>query len=260
MIRGEKKAISLIAVLTALFFVAATVCGVNEAWASEQSIPRHDGASPVKLWITEGKVTGSFKNRPLFESLDAIGGETGFEYRGDKDLLNRPVSGTFEEAPLIDAVKTILEPFNYVIIFRANGEIKRLHITSLRRGSGGAVAPAAGVPAQRARPDAGLATALPGVELTEEQRLLFEMAYDKLDLPPELLEYFEPVPEPGSAKTGPRIPPDMALQDLPEFEPLVSETGPFDPNAMIQDLPEFEPFAADTGPSPDTPQSNETHP
>ena len=52
------------------------------------------------------------------------------------------------------------------------------------------------------------------------------MNNDNITPPPELLEYFEPVPEPGSAEIGPPIPPRTIFQGLPEFEPFVSETGP----------------------------------
>ena len=224
---------SFTAFIAALFFVAALAPAADHASASDQAVPTHDGSDPVDLGISEGKLSGQFNNRPLVEILDVIGGQAGFTYRGDEEVLNQPVSGNFEGRPLIDAVEWILEPFNYVIDVTENGEIERLHIISLRH-TAATVAPApARLPAEMNSPEHVFGPQLDGPaesDLASEVLLLFETANQRLGPPPELLEYFEPVPEPGSEETGPQIPPGMVVKDLPDFEPVPKpgseETGP----------------------------------
>ena len=41
----------------------------------------------------------------------------------------------------------------------------------------------------------------------------------------------------------------MFVKDLPEFEPVVSEAGPVDPNVVVEGLPEFVAFSSKSGPA-----------
>ena len=93
--------------------------------------------------------------------------------------------------------------------------------------------------------------------------------------PPELLEYFEPVPEPTSAderfsglttaqrrlfeiadeKLGP--PPELLEYFDPVPEPGSAETGPpIPPEMALQILPAFEPFVRGMDPSAERPENN----
>ena len=288
---------SFTAIAAALVFVAALAHTATDAYASEQAVPADDRPGTMDLRVAEGKLSGKFDNRPLFEVLEAIGSQAGFEYQGYKEVLSHPMTGNFEGLDLINAVERILEPFNYVMVFKRNGEIRRLHIVSFRGASAGTrVPPQTGslTPAFTYEPgpptNFGPTMEDHLLDLTfEERRLfevaddelgpppelvqyfepesaeleplvaelfdmagqklgpppefldyfapapaaldpnvseLFEMATQKLGPPPELLEYFEPVPEPGSEETGPQVPPNVAVYDLPKFEPYVREAGP----------------------------------
>ncbi len=247
---------SFTAIIAALFLAAALAPAAVHASASDQAVPTHDRSDPVDLGISEGKLSGQFNNRPLVEILDVIGGQAGFTYQGDEEVLNQPVSGNFEGRPLIDAMEWILEPFNYIIDFTGNGEIEGLHIISLRH-KAATVAPApARLPAKMSSPEHVFGPELDELaesDLASEVLLLFETADQQLGPPPELLEYFEPVPEPGSEETGPQLPPGMVVKGLPDFEPVPKpgseETGPqLPPGMVVKDLPGFEPVVSDTDP------------
>ncbi len=84
----------------------------------------------------------------------------------------------------------------------------------------------------------------------EEQRLLFEVAREDKSPPPELLDQFEPLQAPGTEKTGPLVPSNVVVEDLPEFEMVENQTGPEFPDSQISDafVMEFQPFVSETGP------------
>ena len=133
----------------------------------------------------------------------------------------------------------------------ANGEIRVLHIISLRREAAGSALAAHLSPETRSN-DRSLGDepeTLTGLdELRMEDRLLFKAADEQVGPPPELLELFEPWQEAGSEETGPQPPIGTVVQPLPEFEPVFSETGPVDPDAVVEDLPGFGPIVNETGP------------
>ena len=217
---------------------------------SGQSPTPQKAAARLDLRISEGKVSGGYDNRPLFEILDALRSHESFEYQGDKNSLHHPVSGRFDRVPLTEVVKQVLEPTNYTIVFDAAGKIRSLRIGSLRHG-----------PLEAdVRPEGtslGVAVANAGIEpeLTGAERLLFEVAADGEGPLPAWLDEFEPRRD-ESEETGPQVPPNTIVEELPDFALLVTEDGPFDPDAAGDQLPDFEPVVSDTGPSLDGVEDN----
>lgn len=256
MIRRERIPICLAAIIVVLFVPMWLGCMWDDAFASEQAAIMNEGSGPADIRIAKGKLSGSFNNRPLFEVLDAIRSKAGFEYQGYKEVLGYAVSGKFEGSPLIDAVEKMLEPFNYMIIFNADGEIERLHIVSFRGASARSVARGARVPPQTTSPEPTYADAPPESGPATEQPLLLDVAVDKLAPRPELLDDFEPGQEPASAETGRQISTDTVVEDLPEIQVLLSDTGPVDLDMVVEELAEPEPFLSEPGLSPDGPEKN----
>ncbi len=213
-----------------------------------------EAAARLDLRISEDKVSGGFDKRPLFEILDALRSHANFEYEGDEDSLHHRVSGRFDRVPLTEAVKQILAPTNYTIVFDAAGKIRSLQIGSLRRGPVEADAPPRWASLGVAVANAGIEPELPGAE-----RLLFETAADSEVPSPVLLDAFEPGRD-GSEETGPQVPANTIVEELPDFAPLVTEDGPFDPDGAGDHLPEFEPLVSDTGPSLDGVEDNALSP
>ncbi len=287
MISCERKPICLAAIAVALWVAGALGYVSSNALASDRAATASKGSSSADIRVAKGKLSGKFSNRPLFEVLDAIGSQAGFEYQVDKALLNHPVSGNFKAAPLVDAVRKILEPFNYVIVSKANGEIRRLHIVGFRGASPASLPAEPRVPPETRRPALEFSNEPetsknlhPTIEeqlaaLTVEERLAFEVADEKLGPPPEWLDYFEPASEHGSAdevfssltieqrrsfeiadeKLGP--PPELLEYFEPVPEPGSAETGPpIPPGMIVEDLPQFEPYVSETGPSADTPEND----
>ena len=243
--RGSRKPVGAIAVLAALIVAMAMLLAARTAMVLGQP-PAPDAAiAPPDLRMAEGMVSGGFDNRPLFEILDALRSHANFEYEGDESSLNHPVSGMFDRVPLREAVKQVLEPTNYTMVFDATGMLRSLRIGSLRRRP-----EEAGARPEGAGRGVVVAEARAGPEPAGAERLLFEVAADGEGPPPGWLKDFEPRHD-GNEETGPQVPVGTVGEDLPEFAPLVSEDGPFDPNAAGDHLPEFEPLISDTGPSLD---------
>ena len=64
----------------------------------------------------------------------------------------------------------------------------------------------------------------------------------------EELPYFEPV----FSETGPPVDENVLVEELPHFEPVFSESGPpVDENVLVEELPPFEPVTNSTGPQVD---------
>lgn len=256
MIRRQRIPICLAAIIVVLFGPLWLVRVWDDAFASERAAIMNEGSGPGDIRIAKGKLSGSFNNRPLFEVLDAIRSQAGFEYQGYKEALSHPVSGKFDGLPLIDAVKRILEPFNYIILFTAKGKIKRLQILSFRGASARTAAVGPRVLPRTTGIDVDFADAPPEMELTTEQRLLFEMAVDNLGPEPGSPGYFEPGQEPASVETGRQISTDTVVEDLSEIQVLLSDIGPADLERVVEELAEPEPFLGETGPSTSAPENN----
>ncbi len=197
------------------------------------------GSVSIDLQIVDGVFTGHIDNQPLVQVLDTISRQMVFEYHGEDDLLNQPVSGNFDGVPFFDALGALLTPFKYSLIESQDlKEPSRLYLQSLKEEltTPGQVSGESSSPAK---------------QLTEEeQRLLFEVAKEDRRPPPELLDQFEPLQQPGTEKTGPLVPSNVAVEDLPEFEMVENQTGPESPDSQISDdvVTGFQPFVSETGP------------
>ncbi len=260
MTQDGSKSLTLIAIVTALFFVMATNSGATTALASKKAAAPPDGPASLQFRITEGKLTGSFEDWPLVEVLEAIRGQEHFAYQVKKKLLNHPLSGEFDGVPLIQALEDLLEPFNYTMTLDADGRIERLHISSLQHGSQEGVTPMATIHPEETGWDIDVVTAAPGAEVTEEERLLFETIDHEINPPNEWFDLFEPWHDDGSEEFGPWIPPALVVEDLPEFEVIENDIGPVHPDLVVKDLPEFEPIVSKTGPSLEVLEQDELSP
>ncbi len=215
MFEHQVKAISVTAIVSALILGAAPAVRAAAAFAPEQAAATSGGAASVALEITKGSLTGTFSKRPLYEILDRLGGQGGFEYRGSGEVLREPVSGQFEGVALIDALRRILDRFDYLIVFKAKGEIDRLRIFNVRTrmaatapGMAAAVPGTAALSAQSSDPGLDFGdepVTLAEADLTLEEILMFEVADLELGPPPDLLDDFEPWTDPISEELGPRI-------------------------------------------------------
>ena len=220
---------------------------VSVSWATDTIDDQTDRPVSIGLGIVDGKVSGSVDDQPVQQVLDVLSAQGGFIYDGPEALLDREVSGTFEGVPLLATLKQLLAPFNYYLIVAEDPtKITRLVITGLRGSPG--ERPLADESADPEIPPAAV-TQGPAGELTEQERAMFEVAHERMGPPPELLEYFEPVQAPGTELTGPPVPADLVVRDLPEFDAIISDTGPVDPNAPAPDVMPADPDAGETGPS-----------
>ncbi len=104
-------------------------------WASDAVvIIEDDNPGSVDLRIENGKVTGQFRQWPVSKVLDSLLGPMSIEYHVREELLDHPVSATLDQVPLNDALKTVLDPFNYLVLTGAGQNIKSLHILGLKSG------------------------------------------------------------------------------------------------------------------------------
>ena len=106
----------------------------ERAWASEQGSLNENAPGSLDLRIENGKVTGQFKQWPVSKVLDSLLGPMAIEYHVREGLLDHPVSATLDQVPLNDALKTVLGPFNYLVLTGAGQNIKSLHILGLKSG------------------------------------------------------------------------------------------------------------------------------
>ncbi len=251
MLRGVQNAMSMSALMKALLLVAVTGCLTAVASGAEQPAKTPVDLDRLELQVVDERIHGDFTARPLFEILEAFRALSEFEYRVDKTLIDHPVSGRFQGTSVIIAIKDVLEPFNYTMTFDADGKIQRLYISGLRRTLEGTTAPSVQVPPQCTNCETDFIAAPPEIELSEEIRDAFEVAYLDETPPPELHDLFYPWQDPGTELTGPPLPPGMEFREPPEITPFESENGPLDEDLALMELPEFMPFFSETGPTVD---------
>ena len=106
----------------------------DRVWGSEQGVFNENAPGSLDLRIENGKVTGQFKQWPVSKVLDSLLGPMAIEYHVREELLDHPVSATLDQVPLNDALKTVLDPFNYLVLTGAGQNIKSLHILGLKSG------------------------------------------------------------------------------------------------------------------------------
>jgi len=68
---AERNAMSLVAIVAALFVAAALGHVSGDVYAVERAATT-EGTDLANIRIAKGKLSGKFNNRPLFEVLDAI--------------------------------------------------------------------------------------------------------------------------------------------------------------------------------------------
>ena len=104
-------------------------------WALEASVViEQDTPVSEDLRIESGMVMGQFREWPVSKVLDSLLGPMSIEYHASEELLDYPVSATFDQVPLNDALHTVLDPFNYLVFQDAQENINRLNILSLKGG------------------------------------------------------------------------------------------------------------------------------
>ncbi len=214
MFHHQVKVISIAVIVAVLVLGVAPAVRAAVALAPKEAAAMSGEAASAALEITNGRLTGTFNKRPLFEILDRLGGQAGFEYRGSGEVLREPVSGQFEGVAVIDALRRILDRFNYLIVFKAKGEIDRLRIFNVRTrmaatapGMAAAVPGTAALSPESSDPDLDFGdepVTLAEADLTLEEILMFEVADLELGPPPDLLDDFEPWTDTLSAETGPQ--------------------------------------------------------
>lgn len=159
-----------------------------------------DGPGGIDLRLEAGKVTGQFEDRSPADVLERLHELQAFEYSSVPTLRERKISKVFMGVSVIDAVRRVLEGYDYYLITNAEGKILQLNVTNE---SGGApqgrqksifAAPAAFHPGDLARanspddqPTQPLVMSIPGVPLSDDEREAFVAGMEK-GLTPELYE------------------------------------------------------------------------
>jgi hypothetical protein len=226
-------------------FVAGAICvGEENGLALEQALPANSGSEDIELRLAGGKVYGRFVSRPLLEVLGEIGGQSGIEYFASRALLAHQVSGTFHGATVPDALKKVLEPFNYVLVTGETGELTQLFLIGVKSEVvERTAAESSGLPSNE---DPISTEILENFYPADREHFFIDISDSNAPLPPEFEEYASAQP-PESQRTGPRDATEN-VQDLPEFEPFTNNTGPMVPDLNPLDFPEFQPYYSEAGP------------
>ncbi len=127
------KNIGLLAIGTFLM-VLVSPGNFAPVWASEKGVLKENAPGSLDLRVENGKVTGQFQQWPVSKVLDSLLGPMSIEYHVREELLDHPVSATFDQVPLNDALHAVLDPFNYLVLTGAGQNIKSLHILGLKSG------------------------------------------------------------------------------------------------------------------------------
>ena len=124
------------------------------------------------LHIFKGRAYGVLDKQPLDEVLEAYARATGMAYEVDEPLGSHPISGRLDGLPAGEALVDLLRHFDYTAVWRADGMIERLKVTSLRsayRQVAGGAASASG--AASAAPRVQSAARRVGEEIRQEETL-----------------------------------------------------------------------------------------
>ena len=107
--------------LCALFFYA--VC------SQAQSKLGTDG---FLIYVNDKKMSAELDKVPLRRVINEIKRHTNILFRGDEEILNQPVSVSFNDLSIEKGLKRITSGLNTCMIFNAEGEVKELQIISNR--------------------------------------------------------------------------------------------------------------------------------
>jgi hypothetical protein len=92
---------------------------------ADQIIDTGEGSSHYELLlIQDGTISANLEGVPLGEILQQIKNQSTIWYRGNEPLLEQKISVRFKDLPVEDGVKRILAPFNYSLMFDANGGLE----------------------------------------------------------------------------------------------------------------------------------------
>lgn len=199
-----------------------------------------DGGKPAafELRLEAGRVSGQISNRPLSEVLERLSELQPFEYEGPSGLLQRRVNKVFTNLSVSDAIRRVLDGYDYYLLTDAEGAILELTVANLSgKPPRAARIPASGAPAAIQSADlpetssiigspVPAVTAAPGVSLSEEERLSFEAAMHQ-EPPPELQHMFYPETPAEAVLSGPPPPPGFEPVDMP-FTGPVEAPAPLD--------------------------------
>jgi len=200
-------------------------------------------ASPIAFKLSAGKITGSVEAVPLTRALDALRrAGARFDYRVVEVLRDAPVSGLFKEVRLRDALRRLLEPYNYYAT-GPEGRIDRLWVTSRKRGQAIVASKLRNTvrSAPATEPRVVLSDGRTLAELSDaEKRFIAGIAHGE---PPadDQYEMFYPEQPLGSEWMGPGALDDAESTDTPAAaDPLVNLDGPPVPDGTpVAGSPEF---------------------
>lgn len=235
-----------------LFSMAAFLCllaalsgSLTPGLAAEPAASASEHPGPMNLVVADGKLSGRFNDRPLAEILDFISGIMGFEYQASHQLGAERVSHEFDRVPLMDATKQLLAPFGHFIEFHGNGRIKHIFISGKRNAPRGTPQLHGQLDGQKDQggkgPDRDRMKVSPSMELEDAST-------QGSGPPPELIDLFYPQQEPGTELTGPPVLEGHATQEFNHFVPTEHDSGPEALETVKGELPEFEPVISETGP------------
>lgn len=218
-------------------------------WAAKQAQSASEHPCSLNLMVIDRKLSGCLNDRPLTEILDFMSETMGFKYVANKQVRAERVSHKFDQVPLMEAAKKILAPFNYMIETDGSGKIKHLLIIGLReRGRfttttlGAKTNEGYGVSDEPA-------AVLPGEDLVFERHLsLMGDGGNDSGPPIEMIDAFYAQQQPGTEDTGPPVPEGHIAKEFNYFEPTKNMSGPMAPDNVMVEPPEFEPAISDTGP------------
>ena len=230
-------------IVTSLLYVI-TLCTLHSfAWADKgvNEIPRQPAT--ITLQITDGVVSGYIKGVSIREVLEVISSQHPFDYQANELLFKQRISGQFDKVPLLAALRQLLKPFNYYLIFsKETGDIESLTLTSIHVASDSHPRPLIASPRADVS-DNTFTELLAELDTGEADHPSFIMEGEETEPPQALLDSFYPVQEPGGEITGPQAPPDMLIEELPMVDVIENDTGPVDPTITSEEnRVEFAPF------------------
>jgi len=191
------------------FIVAIYICPLC---AAESTLTIQDQPEvTIAITMAGDKVHGTLRKAPLQGVLDKLSQLGGFTYRLPENYAYYAVSQQLDQMALIDAIKSILRPFNYVLSVDAKRKIKEIRILGLQHDA-----------------DRLVVQEFPGF-MPSEKALPTNIATQPL--PP-----FTPVMN----AMGPGNGEQEHSGTLPVFEPVINDTGPpYDKRINTKQLPPF---------------------
>lgn len=196
----------------ALFFV---VCGYSTRLVGEEVLRENaPPSSKIALEITANAISGTIMAASLDKVMDRICRAGAFRCQLIKQLSDYTISRQFKNEPVVEAIKSLLESFDYILISNPKGNIEQLSVVGLKNEHR----------PQISFDQLGLDASSKGLPMSPE---------------PQALPPFTSVIN----KTGPVTPEGAVSKKLPEFTPVTNDTGPpVDSTSETTPLPPFLPL------------------